>query len=798
MRAVRLFGPGRPLHVERVPVPRVASGEALVRVRAAGVCHTELHQLDGTLNLGVAPLTPGHEVVGEVVERRGSGPEVGARVLVYPYATCGTCRWCRADHENVCPNVSRQLGFTADGGYAEYLVAPVRSLVRLSEGLADEHAAQLGCAAATAFHAAHGVARVEAGETVAVHGVGAVGFALVQLCRRAGARVVAIGRSGAKLRIAADLGADVCVPAAEEDAVHAVHEATGGEGADAVFDLVGTGATLEPSLRMLARRGRLVLCGYSDDRLGLAPLPLVLREATIRGAVGSTLPELRQVVDLATSGELRPVPSPVYALEEADAALSALRAGSLVGRAVLRPDRPASRETRPGRPEEAGATGPAQDGPRNPVSEPRPVPPATATPTSTAPPASPASPAVTASPAQLSPAVAGSPAAPAAPAGPTPEVRQATPRVLAPRPGPRPFEAELLELIGRGVEDPLPDAEFDSLALGLFAYQFEHNEPYRRFCEARGRTPGTVAHWTDLPAIPIGGFKEADLGCERDAPPAAVFRSSGTTGARRSEHGHPTLDVYDASAATNWAAHVLPDGVRLPLLVLNPPRDDLPDSSLAHYLSLMVERYGAAGSGHFVGPQGLESERLLDALRTFEAGGQPVALLGATFAFVHLLDRMGEAGVRLRLPEGSRVMDTGGVKGRTREVSRAEMEEAIADSLGVGPNRLVNMYGLTEHATQFLDGTLRRPDRRHVKEPPPWSRTRVLDRETLAPAPAGTVGLLCHTDLANRASVCTVLTEDLGVEREGGFELVGRAPGTEARGCSIAMDELLGALGSGR
>lgn len=763
MRAARLYGPGRPLHVERVPAPRAAAGEALVRVRAAGVCHTELHQLDGTLNLGVAPLTPGHEVVGEVVESRAPGLEPGTRVLVYPYATCGSCRWCRSGHENVCPNVSRQLGFTADGGYAEYLVAPAGSLVPLPVELTDGRAAQLACAGATALHAAHGVADVRAGETAVVHGVGAVGFALVQLCRRAGARVVAIGRSTSKLGIAAELGARVCVRASEEDPVRAVHEATGGEGADVVFDLVGTSATLEPSLRMLARRGRLVLCGYSDDRLALAPLPVVLREAAVLGAVGSTLTELREVVELASTGELQAVEGPVYALEEAGVALTELRAGRLVGRAVLRPDLAASHAARPAPREVAGAHGLAAGR-----------------------------------------ASSATPASPAEPTAPPPAhaersrggTRAAGACGLVARPGPRPFEAELLELIGCGVERALPDAEFDALALGLFAYQFEHNEPYRRFCELHGRTPDTVDHWADLPAIPIGGFKEADLGCEPEAPPAAVFRSSGTTGARRSEHRHPTLDVYDASAATNWAAHVLPDGARLPLLVLNPPREALPDSSLAHYLSLMVERFGDAGSGHVVGPQGLESERLLEALREFEAAGRPVGLLGATFAFVHLLDGLVASGTRLRLPDGSRVMDTGGVKGRTREVSRDEMEEALAFRLGVGPDRLVNMYGLTEHATQFLDGTLRRPDRRQVKEPPPWSRTRVLDRETLAPVPSGTVGLLCHTDLANRASVCTVLTEDLGVEREGGFELVGRAPGTEARGCSIAMDELLGALGS--
>src|SRR6185437_6980428 len=141
----------------------------------------------------------------------------------------------------------------------------------------------------------------------------------------------------------------------------------------------------------------------------------------------------------------------------------------------------------------------------------------------------------------------------------------------------------------------------------------------------------------------------------------------------------------------------------------------------------------------------------------------------------------------------------GGVKGRSREISREELSEAIATRLGVPPNYQVNMYGLTELSTQFIDANLRRrcaglsPER--LKTVPPWARTRVLDPETLEELPCGEVGVLCHTDLANRGSVCTILTEDLGVWRGDGFEILGRVQGTQARGCSIAMDELLSATG---
>ncbi|MFI5268156.1 MAG: alcohol dehydrogenase catalytic domain-containing protein, partial [Chloroflexota bacterium] len=327
MLAARLYGPGLPLRLEEAPIPSPGAGEALLRVRAAGICHTELHMLDGVLNLGVIPLTPGHEVVGEVVAARGSGgPALGQRVILYYYAPCETCADCRVGNENLCPNVVRQFGFTADGGFAEYMLAPFRSLLPVPDGLSDEAAVGLACGGATALHAARAVAGVQAGETVVVYGVGGVGFYLLQICRLAGAKVIAIGRTPEKLTLAADLGAQICVNSGDEDPLEAVYTHTGGNGADVVFDLVASAETLALAPRMLARRGRLIFAGYSGATFSVSPLWLVLRELQVRGAVGNTLAELRETLGLAAGGHLRSIAGPSYPLEDINQALADLRA----------------------------------------------------------------------------------------------------------------------------------------------------------------------------------------------------------------------------------------------------------------------------------------------------------------------------------------------------------------------------------------------------------------------------------------------------------------------------------------
>jgi hypothetical protein len=358
------------------------------------------------------------------------------------------------------------------------------------------------------------------------------------------------------------------------------------------------------------------------------------------------------------------------------------------------------------------------------------------------------------------------------------------------------IERDLLALLHGGCEQSIDDARFTDLAQRLFAYQFAANVPYQKLCLRRGQRPDTVQHWHDIPAVPIAAFKELTLSCIPPEAAQAVWMSSGTTKPeRRSKHYLAHLDLYNASMLPNFATHVLPDTARLPILVLNPPRTALPNSSLAHYLHLVLETFGAPGSDFFLGQGGLELERLTQSLRQAEADEQPVCLLGASFAFVHTLDALAERGETFRLPAGSRIMDTGGFKGQARELTRHDLYGLLAQNFGVPESHCVNMYGMTEFSSQFLDNTLRLAhgglQAPLAKENPPWTRTLVVDPETLQPVPAGRRGLLLHYDLANLNSVMAVLTEDIGVEVTGGFLLLGRVQGSEARGCSVAIDEML-------
>lgn len=355
---------------------------------------------------------------------------------------------------------------------------------------------------------------------------------------------------------------------------------------------------------------------------------------------------------------------------------------------------------------------------------------------------------------------------------------------------------DLIGVMGAGVGTPLPDADFDDLARRASAHQCERNPAFARFCEARGVQPGSWSSWRDLPPVPARAFRERGLVSR--GPAQAVFRTSGTTGggAERGEHRVPDLSLYHASLLPNFEAHLLPDGARLPMLSLIPPPREVPDSSLSHMIGV-VEAELAPGTRYFVDRDGrLDEHGLRSALGDAEGARDPVLVVGTAFAFVHLLDALAKESTRFRLPDGSRVMETGGFKGRSRAVPREELYAAIDSRLGIPSDRIVNEYGMTELLSQFYEPVLTGGARLH--HPPPWVRTRVADPATLEPLPPGRVGLLCHFDLANLGSVCCVLTEDLGVEppeAEGhGFRVLGRNPGAEPRGCSLAMDDLMTAL----
>jgi hypothetical protein len=407
---------------------------------------------------------------------------------------------------------------------------------------------------------------------------------------------------------------------------------------------------------------------------------------------------------------------------------------------------------------------------------------------------------------------------------------------------PRGPDSELQSRDGDSYNSPLRD--FNSLALELFALQFNYNAAYRKICEARGLAPGVVEHWTRIPAVPTSAFKELELTCLAPDERTAVFHSSGTTEQKPSRHFHnaESLAVYEASlwvwfekrflrSADSLSASSEKRGqaVRAPLVILTPSPMQAPHSSLVHMFETVRQKLGGASSlsrsaaipalssrrsrwggeggsrAEFPGSIAADGSWVLDfdaalkALRESCANGKPLIMLGTAFSFVHLLDFLAEQDLRFQLPAGSRVMETGGYKNRSRSLPKAELHKLIAERLEVPPSHIICEYGMSELSSQAYDGRaalLRGQDwGRAAARPyrvfrfPPWARVQIVSPETGREVAEGETGLIRVFDLANVFSVMAIQTEDLGIRRAEHFELIGRATLAEPRGCSLMAAE---------
>lgn len=342
---------------------------------------------------------------------------------------------------------------------------------------------------------------------------------------------------------------------------------------------------------------------------------------------------------------------------------------------------------------------------------------------------------------------------------------------------------------------PSEEAAFEELALAVFAYQFAHNAGYRQFARQRGRSPRTVRSWRDIPAVPINAFKTLELSCVPPEAAERVFMTSGTTqGGTRGRIHHATLDLYDRSMRAGFARFFMQGRERMAMASLFPDEEALPNSSLAHYLALAMRDFGTPGSRGYMAADGIDLPGLAAALRQAEASDRPFALLGASYAFVHLFDMLEAEGLRFALPPGSRILDTGGFKGQSREIAPEEFYERLSTRFGVPRVDCINMYGMTELSSQFYDsGNLLLPA---IKRGMPWLRSRVVDPLTGRDVAPGRSGVLAHHDLAHLNVVSAILTEDMGIEEGDGFVLLGRVGGAEAKGCSLALDAFLEAARS--
>ncbi len=334
------------------------------------------------------------------------------------------------------------------------------------------------------------------------------------------------------------------------------------------------------------------------------------------------------------------------------------------------------------------------------------------------------------------------------------------------------------------------DIEFNGMALMLFTLQFQQNPAYRKLCEARKITPENVSHWTQMPAVPTAAFKELELTSLAADKRTHVFHSSGTTGQTPSRHFHSaeSLAVYETSLLAWFRFHIPP---QKNLAILTPPPAAAPKSSLVHMFETIRRDFGApesSFSGMLAedGSWALNFEATFAALESACRSGAPILIFGTAFSFVRLLDYPAEKNLRLKLPAGSRVMETGGYKNRSRVLPKAELHALITDRLGIPASHILCEYGMSELSSQAYDSANRQlaiGNRQfHF---PPWARAQIISPETDREVRDGEIGLLRIFDLANVFSVLAVQTEDLAIRRGDGFELIGRAEQAEPRGCSL-------------
>lgn len=350
----------------------------------------------------------------------------------------------------------------------------------------------------------------------------------------------------------------------------------------------------------------------------------------------------------------------------------------------------------------------------------------------------------------------------------------------------------VLDLIGRLADGGRDDDARDLLLRDLLSWQAQHVQPYARLVSARGVDLARAASPADLPALPTDVFRHVRVAAHDASEDRRVFRTSGTTQGLRGVHALRDLGFYDAAAAAAARFALFPDVQRIRIVLLAPPESLAPDSSLSYMLSRFAEWYGGGEpTWAWSDEHGVDAQTLGAALSDAVDRGSPVALLGTSFAFVHADEALAQS--RFALPAGSRVMQTGGFKGRTREVEPAAMRAMLRDRYGVPESHVVAEYGMTELSSQMYETALREPDAPRRLWVPGWVRAVPVDPETLAPVPRGEVGILRIDDAANVDTVCAVQTADMARTVGDGIELLGRAPGAIPRGCSLAVEEILDA-----
>jgi D-arabinose 1-dehydrogenase-like Zn-dependent alcohol dehydrogenase len=350
MRSFQVCVCGQPLQLREEATPQPAGTEVLLRVLAAGVCHSDLHLSDGYFDLGGGkrmsledrgmklPVTLGHENVGEVVAvgPRAEGVKVGDRRLAHPWIGCGTCVVCQRGEENLC-RAMKSLGVFSNGGYSDYLMVPhPRYLFDIGD-LPPERAAPLACSGVTTYGALKKAAATLKTEPTVIIGAGGLGLMCLALHKAMGGKgAIVVDNDPVKREAAKKAGAQAVVDSNAPDAAQQIIAMTNG-GAWAVIDLVGASSTARLGVDSLIKGGKYIIVGLYGGDITLSLPPFPMRAITVQGSYVGSLPEMKELIELVRRTGLPPVPVATRRLDDVNAVLGELRAGKVVGRVVLTP-----------------------------------------------------------------------------------------------------------------------------------------------------------------------------------------------------------------------------------------------------------------------------------------------------------------------------------------------------------------------------------------------------------------------------------------------------------------------------
>jgi len=340
MKAMVLKEFNQPLSLEEVEKPHYGENDVLVKVKAAGLCGTDLKIQQGKIPVKELPLIQGHEISGVIAETGSQVKDfkIGDEVLISFYIPCNECELCKIGRETICENLIGRLGFELNGGFAEYVRVPESSLIRKPKELPFSEAAIISCSMGTVYHALLKRAKIKEGDYIAMIGAsGGLGLHAIQIAKTLNSKVIGVDITEEKLELMKKYGADEVIDASKDNWGERIVEISGGRGADKILEFVSRKETVEEDIKILRKGGKLVLVAYSDSvPLQINSLKVVLNELEILGTRAGTKEEIEKCVELIVEGKLKPVISKTYPIEEINQAMSVLKEGKLSGRITLK------------------------------------------------------------------------------------------------------------------------------------------------------------------------------------------------------------------------------------------------------------------------------------------------------------------------------------------------------------------------------------------------------------------------------------------------------------------------------